>query len=266
MVTGTIGWRPTPVPAASLPLALARAGNALRRRLAGLPARGIVSPEAPNDVFVAHLAAYRFAARYAAGRRVLDAGCGSGYGAAELARARAAEVVGLDPDPASLAYAAKRFGGPRIRFAAGRMEELPGALGQGDEPFGLAVAANVLAHLADPAAALDGIVRSLAPDGMLVSTVPPIADDVMMDAQRASGVHRANRYLWDWESLLRARFAGLRLFRLDPPPGARLDLADPRRSRLSADDFRWDEVSLASLVGAGTLAAAFVAEGPVALR
>ena len=88
----------------------------------------------------------------------------------------------------------------------------------------------------------------------------------MMDAQRASGVHRANRYLWDWEALLRARFRGLRLFRLDPPPGARLDLADPRRSRLAAGDFRWEEVSLASLAGAGTLAAAFVASSPAADR
>lgn len=254
------------MPAASVSLALARAGNALRRRIAGLPARGIVSPEAPNDLFVAHLAAYRFAARYAAGRRVLDAGCGTGYGAAELMRAGAAEVVGLDSDPASLAYASKRFGGPKVRFVAGRAEALPGILGPGFEPFGLAVAANVLAHLADPGTALDGIARSLAPEGALVATVPPIADDAMMDAQRASGVHRANRYLWDWESLLRARFGGLRLFRLDPPAGAPLDLADPRRSRLAADDFRWQEVSLASLAGAGTLAAAFVAEGPVTGR
>ena len=100
----------------------------------------------------------------------------------------------------------------------------------------------------------------LAPDAILVATVPPIVDDIMMDAQRASGVHRANRYLWDWESLLRARFGVLRLFRLDPPEGARLDLTDPRRSRWPVDAFRWEEVSLARLSAAGTLAAAFVAE------
>jgi SAM-dependent methyltransferase len=252
------------VPATSFSLALARAGNALRRRLAGLPARGIVSPEAPSDLFVAHLAAYRFAARYAAGRRALDAGCGTGYGAAELAKAGATEVVGLDPDLASLGYATKRFGGGTVRFAGGRAEALPEPLGGGAGRFGLAVAANVLAHLADPAAALDGIGRVLAPDGILVATVPPIVDDAMMDAQRAGGVHRANRYLWDWESLLRARFRDLRLFRLEPPEGARLDLADPRRSRWSADAFRWDEVSLARLTGVGTLAAAFVAERPLA--
>jgi SAM-dependent methyltransferase len=242
---------------------LARAGNALRRRLAGLPARGGVSPAVANDLFVAHLAAYRFAAGYAGGRRAIDVGCGTGYGAAELAGAGALEVIGLDPDLVSLAYATKRFGGPRIRFVGGRAEALPEPLGEGGGRFGLAVAANLLAHLGDPGAALDGIGRVLAPDAILVATVPPIVDDTMMDAQRASGVHRANRYLWDWESLLRARFGALRLFRLDPPVGAGLDFADPRRSRWSAEDFRWEEVSLARLAGAGTLAAAFVAERPL---
>ena len=80
--------------------------------------------------------------------------------------------MGIDPDPASLAYARKRFGGPQVRFVAGRVEELAAVLGPGGEPFGLAVLANVLAHLADPAAALDAIARSLAPEGVLVATVP----------------------------------------------------------------------------------------------
>ncbi len=253
------------MPAASLALAAARAGNALRRLAAGLPARGGVSPTVANDLFVAHLAAYHFAAGRAAGRRVLDIGCGTGYGAVELLRGGAVEVVGLDPDSRSLAYARRRLGeaGARVRFVAGRAEELPAPLAGGTASFDLAVAANVLAHLADPAAALDGARRGLAADGILVATVPPIVDDRMMEQQRASGVHRANRYLWDWERLLRPRFRNLRLFGLAAPAGARLDLADPRRSALRAEDFRWTETSLAVPGDLGTLAAAFVADSPL---
>ncbi len=52
-----------------------------------------------------HRAAYVFASELAAGTRVLDLGCGSGYGAAELSRV-APGLVGVDrvaPDSASRA-------------------------------------------------------------------------------------------------------------------------------------------------------------------
>ena len=59
-----------------------------------------------------HVAAvYAFAAGYVQGQRVLDLGCGTGYGSARLAAAGAASVVGIDSDAKSLAYA-RRFAEP----------------------------------------------------------------------------------------------------------------------------------------------------------
>ncbi len=247
----------------------ARLGNAWRRLRHGLPARGSrVSPEAANDLFVAHLAVYDFAAGLAGGRRVLDLGCGTGYGGAHLLAAGAATVVGVDPDAVAIAYARRRFAGPRLTFVQGRAEELPLLQGRAEnlpavlpapeERFDLIVAANLLAHLAAPAEALAGALRVLAAGGSLLASVPPVVDDRTMDQHRASGVHRSNRYLWGWETLLRDHFAELRLFRLLPPDGARLDLGDPRRSRLAAGDFRREELPLANLDEAGTLSAIFV--------
>jgi len=244
----------------------ARLRNAWRRLRHGLPARGgAVSPEVTNDLFLAHLAVYDFAARLVPGRRVLDLGCGTGYGSAHLLAAGAAAVVGLDPDAASIAYATRRFGGARLRFVRGRAEELPAALPEGPEGkerFELIVAANLLAHLATPGEALAAAARVLAGEGSLVASVPPIVDDRTMDQHRASGVHRSNRYLWGWESLLRDAFGELRLFRLLPPTGARLDLGDPRRSRLALADFRCEELPLSNLDDAGSLTAIFVASSP----
>jgi SAM-dependent methyltransferase len=241
----------------------ARWGNAWRRLRHGLPARaGPVSPEVANDLFLAHLAVYDFAAGLAPGRRVLDLGCGTGYGSAHLLAAGAAAVVGLDPDAACIAYATHRFGGARLRFARGRAEELPAALPAAAERFELIVAANLLAHLAAPGEALAAAARVLAAGGSLVASVPPVVDDRTMDQHRASGVHRSNRYLWGWESLLRDAFAELRLFRLLPPTGARLDLGDPRRSRLALADFRCEELPLSRLDDAGSLTAIFVASSP----
>ncbi|HVR08017.1 MAG TPA: class I SAM-dependent methyltransferase [Thermoanaerobaculia bacterium] len=241
----------------------ARWGNAWRRLRRGLPARGSrVSPEAANDLFLAHLAVYDFAAKLVAGGRVLDLGCGTGYGSSHLLAAGAAAVVGLDPDAAGIAYATRRFGGPRLRFVRGRAEDLPAALPAAAERFELIVAANLLAHLPAPGEALAAAARVLAPNGSLVASVPPIVDDLTMDQHRAGGLHRSNRYLWGWESLLREHFAEPRLFRLLPPAGVRLDLGDPRRSRLALAGFRCEELPLSRLEEAGSLTAIFVCGSP----
>lgn len=231
-----------------------KALNAFRRWRAGLPTRGGVSPEVRNDLYLAHLAVYEFAAGLAKGGRVLDLGCGTGYGADRLSRAGAASVVGVDPDERSLAYARKRF--PGVRFVAGTAEALADDLG----PFDLIVAANLLPHLESPGKVLEIAARRLAPDGALVASVPPVVDERTMEEHRATGLHRSNLYLWDWESLLRKRFQEIRLYRLAPPDG--LDLASPAPSRHRVEDFRTEEISLAQLGAAGSLSALFAARGP----
>ncbi len=241
-----------------------RLWNALSRRSAGLPLRGVVSPEVADDLYQAHLALYVFAGRYVGGRRVLDLGCGTGYGAARLVApeagvsASAASVIGLDPDERLIRYARKRFAGPSVRFVVARAEALPGDLGL----FDTVVAANVLAHLAKPALAIEQASRHLQPEGTMIASVPPIADDRSMEAHRAAGAHRSSLYLWDWETELKRRFHELALFRLAPPPGAELDLTDSSPSRLAAADFRTEEIALARARDAGSLAAVFVASRP----
>ena len=59
-----------------------------------------------------HLSRYRFAKSYCAGKRVLDAACGTGYGSAVLAEA-ADEVHGIDKCGEAVAYAGKNL---RRRF------------------------------------------------------------------------------------------------------------------------------------------------------
>lgn len=230
-----------------------KALNAARRWRAGLPARGGVSPEVRNDLYQALLALYVFAGRYAAGRRVLVLGCGTGYGCARLAEAGGAEVVGLDPDERSLAYARKRFAGS-IRFVQGAADAPPADLGT----FGLIVAVDVLPHVENPTTVLEWAARHLEPDGVFLASVPPIVDERIMEQHRASGVHRLSLYLWNWESLLRRRFRDGRIFGTFPPDGALLDLGDPSPSRVRAEDFRFDEVSADRPGAAGSLSAVLV--------
>jgi 2-polyprenyl-6-hydroxyphenyl methylase/3-demethylubiquinone-9 3-methyltransferase len=98
------------------------------------------------------------------GRRVLDAGCGGGLVARELAAA-GAEVVGVDRSLGSLGVArravARRAAGGSFRPAQGRLERLPFA----DAGFDAVVAADVLEHLPDLPAAVAELARVLRPGG-----------------------------------------------------------------------------------------------------
>jgi SAM-dependent methyltransferase len=215
-----------------------------------LPVRGGVSPEVPNDAYQALLAVYAFASRFAAGARVLDLRCGTGYGSIYLREA--AEVVGLDPDGRNLAYARKRFPGVQLIQAEAPPEDLG--------TFGLVLAVSLLAHLPSPAPVVDWAARHLEPEGVFVASVPPIVDELTMEQHKASGIHRVSLYLWSWEALFRRRFKEVRIYGTVPPDG--LDLSRPSPSRFRVSDFRFEEVHPSRPASAGSLSAVLVGRGP----
>ncbi|MEZ4215000.1 MAG: methyltransferase domain-containing protein [Myxococcota bacterium] len=113
-----------------------------------------------------HRAAYAFAIARAEGARVLDLGCGSGYGAASLAEA-AGLVVAIDrvrPDAAS------RRG--RAAFVRADIAALPIA----PASFDLIVSFQVIEHLEDPAPYLTAIARMLKPTGCVLVTTPNLLE------------------------------------------------------------------------------------------
>jgi 2-polyprenyl-6-hydroxyphenyl methylase / 3-demethylubiquinone-9 3-methyltransferase len=94
------------------------------------------------------------------GRLVLDAGCGGGLVARELAAA-GATVVGLDRSLGSLGVARRAVGAAAFLPAQGRLERLPFA----DGAFDAVVAADVLEHVPDLPAVVAELARVLAPGG-----------------------------------------------------------------------------------------------------
>jgi 2-polyprenyl-6-hydroxyphenyl methylase/3-demethylubiquinone-9 3-methyltransferase len=101
----------------------------------------------------------------AAGRRVLDIGCGGGFLAEEFA-ALGYRVMGIDPSPVSVsaarAHAAQR--GLRIGYLAGTGEELP----VGDASFGVACCCDVLEHVTDVDRVIGEVARVLEPGGLFL--------------------------------------------------------------------------------------------------
>lgn len=113
-----------------------------------------------------HLAAYRYIASVAAGKRVLDAGCGEGYGTALLAQS-VGSVVGVDRiEPVTTARA--RHKAPNLEYRVGDMTQLD-AIG---EQFDVVVSCQVIEHLTDPVGFLRGLAGRVRPGGRLIVTTP----------------------------------------------------------------------------------------------
>jgi len=92
--------------------------------LAEFTGERVIPGEVDIDLMNEHLARYTFAARLARGKRVLDAGCGAGYGSAELAQA-AHDVVGIDCAIEAVNFARANYRLPNLQFEQATCTALP---------------------------------------------------------------------------------------------------------------------------------------------
>lgn len=116
-----------------------------------------------------HVARYRFAAERLAGR-VLDAGCGTGYGSLLIAGNPAVrEVIAVDCDERSIAHARNTYRAVGLDF---RQADLLGASLHELGLFDRIVCLEVLEHLAQPERLLAQLDLCLAPGGRLIVSTP----------------------------------------------------------------------------------------------
>ena len=104
----------------------------------------------------------------AAGKRMLDAGCGTGV-LLDLLRAQQPDLVamGADSSAAVLTQAHSRLG-DRVPLLPWDLDQPPPAAIMAAAPFDLITCTNVAHYLTAPAATLRALTALLAPSGMLI--------------------------------------------------------------------------------------------------
>ncbi|BBX97669.1 class I SAM-dependent methyltransferase [Mycobacterium lacus] len=127
--------------------------------------RTIPGVDIENYWFRRHQVVYERLAPRCAGRDVLEAGCGEGYGA-DLIAAVARRVVAVDYDEAAVAHVRSRY--PGVHVLQANLAELP----LDDASVDVVVNFQVIEHLWDQGQFVRECFRVLRPSGLLMVSTP----------------------------------------------------------------------------------------------
>lgn len=131
-----------------------------------LPMNGAQSLE-DYLVYLKHLALYRFASRYVAGKRVLDLGCGEGYGSDALAHT-AHLVVAADRDVDTVMHARQKYARANLSFVVCDAQVLPFCA----ESFATIISLEVIEHIPNVRKYLEEIRRVGTVAGTVIISTP----------------------------------------------------------------------------------------------
>ena len=163
-------------------------------------------PEASDiSTYWEHIYRYRFAARFARGKRVLDVACGEGYGSAALLKAGASSLVGVDVSAESCDHARRKYG---IDARVGDARNLP----LPDGSIDLIVSFETIEHVPNPEQFLSECARVLAPGGMIVISTPNRSVYRQSMSGELNPFHCAEMDLREFEAILRPRFHRLSIY------------------------------------------------------
>lgn len=157
----------------------------------------VIPGQVDIDLWNEHLSRYAFAARLARRKRVLDVGCGAGYGSAELANS-ATTVTGIDISADAIAYATEHYVRPNLIYQQAGAAQLPFP----DASFDLVVAFEVIEHLTDWEHLIAEARRVLSPGGQFVVSTPNKA--YYAETRQQSGPNPYHEHEFEYEEFKQA--------------------------------------------------------------
>ena len=192
-----------------------------------------------HPFYCQYRAVYEYATQFVKAQRVLDVGCGEGYGAHVLAQ-HAKEVVAIDRDKQTIQRARQRYALPNLSFRVQDVSEIsqlsPGL-------FDVVCCFHVIEHLKTPVQFLTEVGKRLAsPSDVLLISTP----------NRQSPFRRATGFQWpyhereyttdEFRNLLLTGFRDVTLYTLQGNSKVH-QFQDIRASHIR-QIFRWDVLKL----------------------
>jgi ubiquinone/menaquinone biosynthesis C-methylase UbiE len=166
----------------------------------------------PSWIRFMHLIRYEWAANQVRGQTVIDAACGTGYGARMLAEAGASEIRAYDVDEVAVADARRRCADQVcVHVEPGDVTRLPLSGGAADAY----VCFETIEHVQDDAAVVAEAARVLKPGGLFLCSSPnrEITNAGTRLTDRPFNPHHCREYnLAEFHELLRQHFSHVELF------------------------------------------------------
>jgi SAM-dependent methyltransferase len=155
-------------------------------------------------IYLIHIATYEFARSLVTDRRVMDFGCGTGYGTHRLS-GDSASIVGVDVSDNAIRFAANRYKAPNLTFQSiSPIEAAP--LPFQDGSFDIVLSFQVIEHVPDPGRYIAEVVRVLADGGVLVMATPDRSSRLLARQRPWNRYHRVEYDRAGLAQLLRTHF------------------------------------------------------------
>lgn len=132
-----------------------------------VPGADNCEPRFAEKMYLEHIARYKFASQWVKGKRVLDVGCGVGYGSRWLAEHGAESVLAFDLSADAIEHAKTHYAHERIAFEVASAENFDFG-----ERFDVVTCFELIEHVNAQAEVIQCIRRALKEDGVLVISTP----------------------------------------------------------------------------------------------
>ena len=176
-----------------------------------MPERTDPTQKANHPFYYQYRAVYEYATQFTQGQRVLDLGCGEGYGAYLLAQ-HAKQVVAVDKDKKTIQQAKQKYNLPNLDFYIQDVSQLHKYF---PDAFDVVCCFHLIEHLRIPEYFLEEVGKRLVhPAGVLLISTPNRDSPLRQSTSRQSPYHEGEYDTTEFRNLLSMIFKDVTLYTL----------------------------------------------------